>query len=40
MNFNTEKPIYLQIVDVIADRIHDLEVDGFFSLEVHSVYGY
>ena len=21
MNFNTEKPIYLQIVDVISDRI-------------------
>ena len=28
MNFNTEKPIYLQIVDVIADRILSGELKG------------
>ena len=28
MNFNTEKPIYLQIVDVISDRILSGELKG------------
>ena len=28
MNFNTEKPIYLQIVDVISDRILSGELQG------------
>ncbi|MBR4735487.1 MAG: GntR family transcriptional regulator [Bacteroidales bacterium] len=28
MNFNTEKPIYLQIVDVICDRILSGELKG------------
>ena len=28
MNFNTEKPIYLQIVDMIADRILSGELKG------------
>ena len=28
MNFNTEKPIYLQIVDVIADRILSGDLKG------------
>jgi DNA-binding transcriptional regulator YhcF (GntR family) len=28
MNFNTEKPIYLQIVDAISDRILSGELQG------------
>ena len=28
MNFNTDKPIYLQIVDVICDRILSRELKG------------
>ena len=28
MNFNTEKPIYLQIVDMISDRILSGELQG------------
>jgi DNA-binding transcriptional regulator YhcF (GntR family) len=28
MNFNTDKPIYLQIVDVICDRILSGELNG------------
>lgn len=39
MNFNTDKPIYLQIVDVICDRILSGELKGWDRIPSVREYG-